>query len=605
MPSSLGSIRSWSTGLSSLAAICFLSSCGGGGGGGSSGPPPSTFSLSTNSLSFSASSPISPAPPAQTVGGSVTGSLSGTLYIVVKATGTAVATVTNFAVSGNSGQAQVEVLSPTAVGSGTFSSSIEVQACLNDATCATGQLAGSPQTINVTYTVATPTLADSVMPHAIPAGASGQVVIRGHGFSGATAVSFGGTAATALTVVSDSEIRATYPSLAAGTYALQVNSGSVAFSGSVVAVPTPGYAAVLLPYPQATTSVRRIIYDAPRQALYVAGGNTNTGQSEIWWYTYSAATWSTPTAIVVPQLQDISLSADGSQLFVLTSSTILQYDPANLSAGPSNTINAPTSLLSQKIPITDTSWLSDTLHPVSMDGLAITNDGTAIITARYTDDTSGGPAYSWYYSFAAGTFAPIEPFVNFNLFALGTGGDSAQITATADGSRALLSSVPNLLNQAFPILTFDASVSRMSVSTMTFIEEDSRWVAADGAGDRLIPQVGSQFTAYNVYDASYNLLGTIPYPDNGAYPALQVLLNPQGTRAYLMINQQVVPYMVIRAYDLTASVAGGAFPQVGADIAMTYPVQENPGSLRGTVSPDGTTLFVAGDQGLEVVPNLP
>jgi hypothetical protein len=48
------------------------------------------------------------------------------------------------------------------------------------------------------------------------------VVVQGRFFTGATSVTFGGTAGTALTVVDDETIRVTTPAKAAGTYAVAV-----------------------------------------------------------------------------------------------------------------------------------------------------------------------------------------------------------------------------------------------------------------------------------------------------------------------------------------------------------------------------------------------
>lgn len=91
-----------------LAVMLLLSACGGGGGGGGSQVTP-TFSVGTSSLKFSAAGPSSTTPAGQSVNATVTGTLSGTLYILVQVSGMAVANVSQFAVSGNTGSATVSL----------------------------------------------------------------------------------------------------------------------------------------------------------------------------------------------------------------------------------------------------------------------------------------------------------------------------------------------------------------------------------------------------------------------------------------------------------------------------------------------------------------
>lgn len=76
---------------------------------------------------------------------------------------------------------------------------------------------------NYTYTAAGPNIT-SVSPTTGSVGGGTIVTINGTGFSGATAVSFGGTAATTFTVNSDVKITATAPAHAAGTVSIAVTT---------------------------------------------------------------------------------------------------------------------------------------------------------------------------------------------------------------------------------------------------------------------------------------------------------------------------------------------------------------------------------------------
>ena len=239
-------------GICLCCVAALLGSCGGGGGGSTAAPPPppppATLALSTSKITFKAAGPFAVAPPTQTLTGMVTNlTASGTLYITV--------TVNNpngfFAVSdvmlaGNSGQVNVIPVAAAILKTGTFQGSITVNACLNDQTCQTGQLAGSPQTIPVEYDVGSGVDGDTVTPRVVAANASGSVVLRGAGFTGATSVSFGTTAATSMTVVSDSQITAAYPALPAGTYPVSV-SGDTNYSASLVVVSPPAFTAAAIP----------------------------------------------------------------------------------------------------------------------------------------------------------------------------------------------------------------------------------------------------------------------------------------------------------------------------------------------------------------------
>jgi len=566
-------ISGWLSRCAALIALLALAACGGGGGGGSSVTPAAAmFSVNTNALSFSAASPNAPTPSTQAVTATVTGSPSGTLYILVNVSGPAVTAVSNFVIAGNSGQGTVTVAAPNALGSGTFTSTITVRACLNDATCATGELSGSPQTISATYVIGLVVVADAVMPHAVTAGASGQVVIRGHALTNTTSVGFGTLAASAFTVVSDSEIHATYPAtLSAGTYAVTLNGGATSFSGSVAAVAPTAFAGQTLVYPEAPLRILSVVFDAERKALLVAATFSSTSANKLWRYSYSGGAWATAAVTAIPELRDIALSVDGKRLIALTSFAVLEVDPANPSAGTLRTVPAPFPA-------------SSTVGSPYLKLMALANDGNALIATGAISVT--GYQNAFLYSSTGGTFTQLP--MNLALYSSGQGG-SPNIVASADGSRLLASQ--SGLSPPASLFQYSAATGRVTATSVNINEYPDQPAALDNSASKIIAYAGG---TNNVYDATYALLGTLP----GS--ARLIVVKPDGTRAYGW-NQD----STLHSYDLTAPTVGGAFPQVGAAVTVSTPASNGSATLRSAITPDGGTLFVAGDTGVAVVPALP
>src|SRR5262249_12037451 len=146
-----------------LLVVCsaVLSSCGGGGGSGPPPPPPPSISYSATDFTFTAAAPYSGSPPNQTITATVSGVTSGTLYITVVENNPDVVTVQNIQVTSTTmGQATVVPATPATLLVGSHQGTFVVSACLNDPTCKTGQLVGSPQTITVHYDIGSNVVAD-------------------------------------------------------------------------------------------------------------------------------------------------------------------------------------------------------------------------------------------------------------------------------------------------------------------------------------------------------------------------------------------------------------------------------------------------------------
>ncbi|GEM_PF-2548675 len=567
--------------LVALLVATAAAGCGGGGGGGSPPPPPApTFSLATHALTYTATSSTAATPAAQTVSGSVTGSLSGTLYIVVTVAGPAVDTVSAFSVSGSSGQASVSVKAPSALGPGTYSSTITVHACSNDSTCATGELAGSPQTVTVSYTIDAPTLADLVAPHAISTAASGNVVLRGHGFTGTSAVSFGGATASAFSVVSDSLITATYPAgLAVGTQVVTLTGGTSSFAGNVVVVGPQAYAATTLAYPHAPGRVLQVVFDAARQMLYVAvefQGDPQAGQ--VWTYAYSNGAWAPAAIIPIIELRDVALSLDGSTLYALTSTAVLEYPASNPSAGPARTVTAP--------------FAASVIGAPCLVRFAFANDGTALVATGIYG--SGAVADVYAYQAVAGTFADLGNAWRLATAPFGALGGTytGSLVASGDGSFVLAThNDPSATPVGFG---YDAVAGIMQAAPVALNQIPDQPAALDDAAAHIVVTDG---TTTEVLTTSA-ITGGIPPPlGNGAF-VLVTLVNSQGTRLYTVTADNQ-----LHSFDLTAVPSGqpAMYPEIGTAIAFTPPRITSP-TLRTAMTPDGETLFIAGDGGVAVVP---
>lgn len=563
-----------------------LLGCGGGGsgGGGSTTPPPPpppaqpTFSLSTSTLHFQAAKPNGAAPASQVVTASVTGSVSF-VYLIIRVTGPAVANVTNITLSStNSGQGSVVPADPAQLGYGSFSSTITVVACTTDPNCSGAQLAGSPATINVTYTVGSSVETDTVMPRVVAAGGTGAVILRGHGFTPATSVTFGSQSATSLTVVNDSEIHASYPSLPAGAYPISLNAGALSYHASLVSVASPAFSAASLTYPAAPIAVQGLVFDAERNALFVAvhGASSDT----VLRYAFSGGAWQSPSAATVGTLGGITLSHDGSQLLVAADSGL-------------------TELSSQDLSVTRTTALPVDVGRDQPFSIALANDGNAVITRDL-----GGFTRPLLYSESAQTLivegAQTSGSLAYNAFAGASGDGSSVLIAQAGG-----------LSSPQPLLKYDATLGTVAPTNLNYETTANVYgpqtlagfaPAMDTKGSHIVlighVQLASVF-ATQVYDSNLQLLGTLPQA------TIAAAVSPDGTRAYALDDSGN-----LAAFDLTTSPAGqGAYPQVGASVMLgtfgettDYAGELPYARVKMAISPDGGTLFLAGSGAIGVQP---
>ncbi len=537
--------------LPALAAL--LCSCGGGGGGaGGGGAAAASISFSPTSVSFSAATAHSAPPQTQTITGTVTGAASGTLYIKIVENDPDIATATGITVSGDSGQATIVPANPTALLAGTHQGSFTVYACLNDPSCSSGQLNGSPQTISVTYDIGSSVDADTVMPRVVAVNTGGTVILRGHGFTGASAVTFGTTAADSVSVVSDTEIHATYPPLAAGSYDIAIDSGNVAYSATLDVVSPPAFVAAFLTYPVSTPApATSFSYDADRSALLVVTGST------LLRYAFDGSSWGSPEQVVMSGLQQVSVSPDGTKLLALVVTTnavnngmsMVELDPLTLAQTDST-------------PVTEPSHGAFTGNIGG--GFACSNDGTALVwsdimSSAYAFGTSSRTWTALYDDQGA----PVLPEGAF---------------ASGDGSEVML-------------MPYDEYVSSTGIVQKLGILSNSVYsmTSAD--------LTGSEFAGSSVVlGPEGQLLGQVP-------DAAGMVVNPAGTRLYAVLATD--PQPELHMYDLTAAPSNGFYPELGAPITLAG----NTGDLGFpqplAITPDGGTVFIAGPDGIAVQPVSP
>jgi len=594
--------------LCGLSVLLLLGACGGGGGGsgGSSGtpdpgppggnnPPPSstpTFSVSTPTLNFASGIPNNTPPPRKILA-AISGPVNGSLYVL------STSTITNVSIelkySSQTGQTPTINIVATPISASlatpdTYTGTVTLTACVDDPTCQTGQLPGSPQTVNITYSVesnATFVQGDVVAPRVVMSGQPGTVRIRGRGLSGTTDVRLGSTAATAVKVDSlagDTTVNVTYPALSAGSYPVTVNSGAIPFTGSLVVVDAPNFAATTLQYPSTPQEIGGIFYDAQQQALFVAARYTDSQSNQLLKFQRSAGAWLAPVAVSVPNIQDVALSADGTVLLVTTDKAMMEFDPAGLAALGTypvldNLVNAGTAYLQN---------------------LAVANDGYAFVTTG-----GANPSHEFLYSAARHMFitltsantsppASLDPRLYFGN--PGVSGDGSLVAITQDPrstAQSPMSSRPFLYVYA----TGGQGSGFLGFRSATYTDRDrsqaprSAKPALDLAGKRIVLNGPSTV----VLDRAYGPRGTLPNTTRA------VAVKPDASRAYTFDAPNGSDAGTLLTFDLTTSLTGDAqYSPLNAGVPMAP--GNGTGAIAMTITPDGGTVFVAGVSGVYVQP---
>jgi hypothetical protein len=418
---------------------------------------------------------------------------------------------------------------------------------------------GSVETIPVTLTVAR-TQVNYLAPYIAIANTQNEVVIRGDNLDQVTItdVKFGTTAAPSFNLLSGTEIRAIHPNLAPGSYAVQLETNlgvARSLANNLVAVAAQSYAAATIAYPNATAKQPLdIIYDAERQSLLVGVTYPTPGSSgNVFRYPFTGSAWATtPASVSVTNFRDLALSLDGKQLLALDDVAVQQVDPTDLTTG----VTTPAVLFQVGL---------------FFKGLAVANDGNAVLSSGFA---RGGASYIWSYLVRD----PKITIISSISLVFGTPG------ASADGSRVVFTEgdpqFPNL-----NIAQYKSADSSLSFANFSVAQNGVR-PKLDRKASRIV------LNGYIVLDSDYHVVGNLPEVALGTTAAVAV--SPDGTRAH-----QYLSGTVVHTYDLTVTPTGATFPEIGSGTVLPSDPGSNPVM---TVSPDGGTLFIAGSDGIVVVP---
>lgn len=529
--------------VAGLLLVSLLCACGGGGDDDQS----AHTELSTHSITFSADAPDAATPAAQTVTATVGPDIA---HLSVLHAGSGVVRVTS-SLTGRTAQISIEPEAPSSIGAGAFTSTVAVTGYVcADAACST-LAARNTETVTVKYQVSP--IVRYVSPYVATAGKSAAAVIRGKGFLGfaTQGVKFGTVAATSSTVVSDTEIRATYPALPAGTYAVQLDIpshvGPINSTAELVVLEPIAYAAGVLAYPTAAPAIRSLLHDAERTSLLVA---TNSNSGTILRYSYAGGAWGAPESVPLSELQDLALSIDGTQLLAISKAALTPMDAATLA--PGTAVAAPATLPANSF----------------LKNLAVGNDNAALITSGIAGSTP-----TPLYRFAVGATALIEQTTKL---------DNATPGASGDGSIVMLIQGDPSVTANPSVVAYTAADNVLGASGIS-LKQTTIAPVLDRAATRIA------LNGVNVYDSSFTLLGKLPGT------TLAVVFSPDGKRAYTYDSSAAA----LLTFDTSKSVAGKAFAKLGSAV----PLVGAPGAgLKMAISPDGGTLFFAGSTQLVIQP---
>ncbi len=382
---------------------------------------------------------------------------------------------------------------------------------------------------------------------------SAEVILRGSGFSNAAGlnVMFGGTPVSIsnANVVSDTEIRVSHPSLAAGRYLVAIPNqlGLTRSRASLVVAAPPTFTAAAVP---SSLQRDRVIYDAERIAAYTnnnfAAGAAGTPRIER--NRLVAGNWVTDSLVLNGLPLDIAMTPDGLELIAITPSTLYHIDlgtwTISLQFDISTVVSVP-------------------LNVATFVHLAMGNDGNALIFVY------GAPQRAFVYDvLTTRTFAPLVTFNDFFDTVIAP-------VSSIDGRRILVGT-----GSPSNLYYFDTSLAQMFQAVPGLA---TNRLAYDRAGT-------NSLVDGNAYNRQFQVLGT------GGINLSHAAISPDGTRGYGVVPGENPS--ILRTYDLTNPI-GGVFSEIGTGITLP----DLPGEFLAIgITPDGRTVFVSGEKNFIVQP---
>lgn len=413
-----------------------------------------------------------------------------------------------------------------------------------------------------------------VSPYTRMPGEGGDFTLRGRGFSAiagiAQALQVNGAVPLAVTMVSDTELSVRLPAASTGTVSFAIpNQLGVPGNAPELTVAAP----VAYGYQAVPTAGRKggLVFDPLSQSLYTA----NATLGSVMRFKYDGSKWITDS-VALPGADMAALAPDGKLLVVTspTSNSVVLLDPATLATRGSYAAAAVGSG-----------------GPYIAPRLAVMNDGRAFFQGA---TWSGGLPY---FDIASRSFGSIDGRYTFY--------DGPWFNVSGDGARMLI--VQSAGISPSPLMLYmnsTDSAPKANPAGLTF------WYQAAQSlhGERFVED------NYRVWDRDFALMGNLVIPAADNYYGKASVLSPDGRRAYVLayttrtVSSGPTDPARVYVFDTsTRMVSSTDLPLLGY-----FTLADTPScavsdyscvdSLRGTISPDGKTLFFIGDTKLVVTP---